>query len=134
MPLPHVVARFNKRVTNRFIEPVARRSSGFAVVHHTGRVSGRTYRTPINLFTDGDAWIAALTYGPKADWVQNVVATGGVVETKIGQHPIRRVEVVDRRIAWPHLPMLVRGALRMLRVTDFLRLETDTTIHDNPAV
>ena len=86
MPLPRAVARFNKRVTNRFLEPIARRSSGFAVVHHVGRRSGREYTTPVNLFRLGDegagvgdrsttdAAIVSLTYGPSADWVRNVLA------------------------------------------------------------
>lgn len=122
MPLPRVVARFNKRVTNRFLEPVARRSSGFAVVHHVGRRSGRTYATPVNLFALGDEAIVALTYGPGADWVQNVIAGGGSVEHREGQRGIDHVTVVGRDVAWPVLPLVVRGALRVLRVQRFLRL------------
>lgn len=123
MPLPRVVARFNKRVTNRFVEPVARFSSGFAVVHHSGRRSCRDFRTPVNLFTrrDGRA-IVALTYGPSADWVRNVLTGGGTVETRSGHRPIESAIVVGRDDAWPALPMVVRGALRVLRVRDFLLL------------
>lgn len=80
MPLPHVVARFNKRVTNRFSDPIAQMSRGFAVVHHTGRRSGASYSTPVNLFHLNDSVIVALTYGPTADWAQNVMSGGGVVE------------------------------------------------------
>ena len=124
MPLPYAIARFNKRVTNRFIEPIARRASGFAVVHHAGRVSGTDYSTPVNAFALGDDLIVALTYGPIADWAQNVLAGGGQIEQSLGRHDIASAEIVDRSIAWPALPLVVRGALRILRVTDFLRLST----------
>ena len=125
MPLPRAVARLNKRFTNRFLEPVARRSRGFAVVHHVGRRTGNAYRTPVNLFALGDDAVVSLTYGPSADWVQNVLAGSGEIEDRRGRTRIRSVEVVGREVAWPALPLVVRGALRVLRVRDFLRLSFD---------
>lgn len=122
MPLPHVVARVNKRVTNRFIEPIARLSSGFAVVHHVGRRSGADYRTPVNVFGDGDDVLVALTYGPDADWFRNVLAGPAHLEQRRAIAPIRSVEVVGRVDAWPAIPRIVRGALRVLGVRDFARL------------
>lgn len=123
MPLPSSVARFNKRVTNRFLEPVARRATGFAVVHHTGRSSGTAYTTPVNMFELGSSAIVALTYGPSADWAQNVLVGGGAVEDRTGLRRIEAAGVVGRATAWPALPIVVRGALRVLRVRDFMRLE-----------
>lgn len=122
MPVPHVVARFNKRVTNRFIEPIARISSGFAVVHHFGRRSGSAYATPVNLFQLDDRSIVALTYGPSADWVQNVLEGGGTVEHRSNDLRIDAAEIVDRGDAWPALPLPVRLALRILRVREFMKM------------
>ncbi len=122
MPLPHMIARFNKRVSNRFIEPIARRSSGFAVIHHRGRRSARAYTTPVNLFDlNGDA-IVALTYGLSTDWLQNILVNGGTVESRAGCRRIDTARIVDRSVAWPVLPIAVRLALRMLGVTHVLRL------------
>lgn len=127
MPFPHVVARFNKRVTNRFVEPVARRTSGFAVVHHVGRQTGAVYRTPVNVFRlDGDL-VVALTYGMRADWIQNVLVGPASIETDGSVTPIGRVEVVGRATAWRALPWFVRSALRLLRVRDFARLALATS-------
>lgn len=128
MPLPHAVARFNRRVTNRWIEPIARRSPGFAIVHHAGRRSGAPYRTPVNVFEmagDPTDLVVALTYGPSADWSRNVLAGGGTVERTAIVHRIAAAAVVDRDAAWPALPRFVRGALRLLRVRHFLRLTLD---------
>ncbi len=123
MVLPRAVARFNKRVTNRFLEPIARRSSGFAVVHHRGRMSGASYTTPLNLFTlDDRQAIVSLTYGPSADWVQNVLAGLGTFEDRSGRRKIESVTIVGRAVAWPALPRVVRLAVRLIRVREFLLL------------
>lgn len=122
MPLPRSVARFNKRFTNRFAEPLARRFSNFAVVHHVGRRTGRPYKTPVNCFGAGDAFVVALTYGCRADWAQNVLGGPARLELAGNTRQIVSADVVGRDDAWPILPRLVRTALRILRVRDFLRL------------
>ena len=83
MPLPRRLAKFNRVVTNRVLGPFARYVPGFALVSHVGRRSGRTYRTPVNLFRRGDDYVIALMYGADSQWVRNVLAAGGAdVETR----------------------------------------------------
>ncbi len=125
MPFPHAVARFNKRVTNRFIEPIVRRFSSFAVVHHVGRRSGSSYTTPICVFEAEDEVIVALTYGPRTDWFQNTLAGPTTLEYSSGTRRITSATLVNREVAWPYLPSFVRVALRVLRVDDFARLTTE---------
>ena len=124
MPFPHWVARANKRFTNRFIEPVTRRSRHYAVVHHRGRVSGNTYRTPVFVFWGKGHGYVALTYGPNADWVQNVLSGGRQCHHSTTV-PINNPIVVGRQVAWDHLPQWVRFFLRILRVTDFVEFTRD---------
>jgi deazaflavin-dependent oxidoreductase (nitroreductase family) len=128
MPLPRFVARFNKRVTNRFLQPLAGRFENFGVVLHVGRKSGRSYRTPVNYFTADDPGllVIALTYGPKTDWVQNVLAGGGDIETTRGLRRISSAKIVGRQAVRTYLPLTVRLALRVLRVHDFTQPDTTT--------
>ncbi|MFF2108687.1 nitroreductase family deazaflavin-dependent oxidoreductase [Rhodococcus koreensis] len=77
MALPRSIARFNRVLTNRVSRRVATILPGFAVVEHRGRTSGRTYRTPVNVFVVDGRYRFALTYGAHSDWVRNVVAAGG---------------------------------------------------------
>lgn len=122
MPLPRWVARFNKRFTNRLIEPIVARFAGFAIVEHRGRRSGTGYRTPVNVFeADGDL-IVALTYGPAADWVQNVLAGGGAIVRASQRYQVAEARIVGRTEAWPHLPVPIRCALRLLTVHHFCRM------------
>src|SRR5438067_10429683 len=74
MPLPRRVAYFNRVVTNRLFGPLAGRVPPWVLVEHRGRQSGRTYRTVVWAFPHGDDLVFALTYGPSADWVRNVIA------------------------------------------------------------
>jgi hypothetical protein len=66
MPISKRVARFNTRVTNRVTRHIASWMPGFAIVCHVGRRSGRLYRTPVNVFRDGDRYLFALTYGGRS--------------------------------------------------------------------
>ncbi len=125
MPLPFAIARINKRFLNRMIEPIVRRTDGFAVVHHNGRRSGAAYTTPIKAFALDDDVVVSLSYGPGADWAQNVLAGGGSVEDASGRHTIRSSLVIDRTEAWPALSPTVRLGLRVMRVRQFLRISFD---------
>jgi deazaflavin-dependent oxidoreductase (nitroreductase family) len=122
VPLPRLVARLNKRYTNRFIEPVVRRFSSFACVVHFGRRSGAEYQTPVYLFDCDGALLVALTYGAAADWVLNVLAGGAAIKRGNQEFAVEATSVVGRDIAWPCLPAVVRGWLRALRVDDFMLL------------
>ena len=122
MPIPSGVAHFNKHVTNHVTRHIASWAPGFAIVTHVGRRSGRIYRTPVNVFRDGDRYLFALTYGKDSDWVRNVVAAGGCeIETR------RRTVKLDRPELFTdptqHLiPPPARWILAALNVVDFLAL------------
>jgi deazaflavin-dependent oxidoreductase (nitroreductase family) len=122
MPLPDSLARFNRRVTNPLAARLAGRLPGFGIVVHRGRVTGRTYRTPVNLFGQGSGYVVALTYGPDRDWVRNVLAEGGC-ELETRGRVVRATSprlVHDRRRR--EVPGFVRPVLGLLGVDRFLEL------------
>jgi deazaflavin-dependent oxidoreductase (nitroreductase family) len=122
VPLPKRLARFNRRVTNPVLRHVASWAPGFAVVHHVGRRSGRTYRTPVNVFRREGRYVFALTYGKDSDWVRNVVAAGGCeIETRRRIVALRDPVLFhdEERRAVPAPPRWVLG---LAGVDDFLSL------------
>jgi deazaflavin-dependent oxidoreductase (nitroreductase family) len=126
VPIPRSVAHFNKRVTNRITLRIAGWMPGFAIVTHTGRRSGRSYRTPVNVFRDGDRYVFALTYGAESDWVRNVLAAGGCrIETRR-----RTVELVDpERFTDPTrrlVPIPARWILGLVSVDEFISMSAAT--------
>lgn len=126
MPIPKIVARVNRVLGNRVMMLIAGWMPGFGVVLHQGRRSGRSYRTPVNVFRQPRGYVVALTYGPDSDWVKNVVAGDGcVLQTRR-----RRMRLVDPQMIHDptrhDMPPVIRQILRQLRVTDFLYLAVAT--------
>ena len=72
MPYPRWLARLNKRVFN----PRQVRKGTYPVVTHVGRVSGTTYRTPLDAFPTRSGFVLVARYGPNSDWIRNVLAAG----------------------------------------------------------
>jgi deazaflavin-dependent oxidoreductase (nitroreductase family) len=122
MPISKRVARFNKHVTNHITRHIAGWLPGFAIVTHVGRRSGKTYRTPVNVFRDGGRFVFALTYGRDSDWVRNVVAAGSCALETRGRsvHLVGPELFTDptRRI----VPAPARWILRAFDVSDFLAM------------
>ena len=123
MPIPRAVARFNRVGLNRLTVRIAPWAPGFGVVHHVGRRTGRPFRTPVNLFRDGDRYVVAVTYGTESDWVRNVIAANGCdIETRrrlVALTAPRVVHDESRRV----LPLVPRTVVRLIGVADFLVLD-----------
>lgn len=85
MRVPRAVANFNRRVTN----PVARSLTPWlpclGTLEHTGRKSGRRYRTPLLVFRTKNGFVILIGYGPETDWLKNVLAGGSTVLHKGGK-------------------------------------------------
>lgn len=122
MAAPRWLARFNRRVTNRLALKVASRLPGFAIVLHTGRRSGKEYRTPVNAFLDRNGYTFALTYGSQSDWVRNVQAANGCDIVTRGQRIslIQPCIVTDPSRRWA--PLAVRLILGRLDASEYLHL------------
>jgi deazaflavin-dependent oxidoreductase (nitroreductase family) len=118
------LARFNRRLPNRVIGQIAgRRLSPVACMVHQGRRSGRRYRTPVLPLPLADGFLVSLPYGPRRDWVRNVLHAGRATLRRGG----RSFELADPRLldaagAAPLLPAPLRPALRVVPGIRFLRL------------
>lgn len=123
MPLPRALARFNRKVTNPIGRTIAGRVPGSGIVVHRGRRSGRAYRTPVAVFRRPGGYAIALTYGPGAEWVQNVLAAGGAVL----EQGDRRIRLTNPRVVVDpgrrFVPPWVRIPLRLLGADAFLLLD-----------
>src|SRR5919112_447538 len=96
--------------TPRLFNPLSRhvvgRLPGFGLLIYRGRTTGRTYRTPMNVFRDGEGYVFALTYGAEVQWVKNILAAGTCTLRTRGRD-VRLVEPVlfrdpaRRRVPFP---------------------------------
>ncbi len=116
---------FNKRVTNRFIEPLVGRLPGFARVHHIGRATNTIYVTPLLAFRHDGTHLIALTYGPAVDWLKNVQSGPASLETKSeGERPVAAIELLALEHVRFAFPPPVRLVLRLLRVDTVAQITT----------
>ncbi len=94
-PALTAIRRMNRRFANpRVLRTAGTADSGRAVIRHTGRSTGRIYRTPIAVEDTGDGFVIALPYGTSPDWLQNVLAAGTAVVVANG----RSYEVGEPRV------------------------------------
>lgn len=113
---------FNKYVTNRILRVFAYASRGpFAMIRHVGRRSGKPYETVIMVWPLRDGFVIALTYGPKVDWYQNILAAGGgSVYWHKRVYAIGKPEPISAEQALPAFPAPFKQILRRQGVQHFV--------------
>jgi deazaflavin-dependent oxidoreductase (nitroreductase family) len=111
------------RYINPITRPVASKLPTFGILTHRGRKSGRTYRTPINVFRRGDDYFFFLTYGSDVQWLKNVLAAGSCsIETRGRVVELVEPELItdpELRPAPPHVRFVER---RIAGATQYLRM------------
>jgi deazaflavin-dependent oxidoreductase (nitroreductase family) len=109
------LARLNRRAINPCIRTFAGRFGPLALVIHRGRVSGRSYCTPVLAFPADNQFLIALVYGAEADWVKNVQAQGGCdVMARRQTVAVTTPELRQLRSVETGVPAAIRAALRVL--------------------
>ena len=98
MSLPRWLARINKRVFN----PLEIRRGARPVLTHVGRSSGTTYRTPLDAHPIPDGYLFIPMYGPRTDWLQNVLAAGSAHVAIDGKEiALTSPRIERKRDVWP---------------------------------
>ena len=133
MPLSRRIAELNKAGLNKLTRRIVPWAPGFGLVIHRGRRSGREFRTPVNVFATPTGFRIALTYGPRADWVRNVLAAGGCELI----HRRRTSRLVNPRVVHDETvsgyPAFVRFMLRRTGSYDALLLDLPAAESLNPS-
>jgi deazaflavin-dependent oxidoreductase (nitroreductase family) len=126
------VRRINRRLLNpRQMRTAGARDAFAAVIHHTGRTSGREYQTPIGAVPADDGFLVPLPYGTRADWVKNVLAAGRADIVHAGRtHVVERPEVIPTNQVISEFGPSDRRALRMFAVDRCLRVRTTSVAAD----
>jgi deazaflavin-dependent oxidoreductase (nitroreductase family) len=127
------VRRFNRRWTNptamKYLR-AGKRWSPYALVHHTGRRSGRAYTTPVITTRVPGGFLIPLAYGDTVDWYRNLSAAGGGrLEWQGTTHPIGAPAIRHASAAVGAFPLVWQIPLRLYGIAQFIwipRLELDT--------
>jgi deazaflavin-dependent oxidoreductase (nitroreductase family) len=126
------------RPAHTVINPVALRLAGrvgsLAVVIHTGRRSGRTYRTPVRAFRRHDLVAVGANFGAASEWVRNIRFAGGC-EMQLRGEVLRLTGPRLMRLSElpPVFPRWYQLGLRYLvRTQDCLLMHVDEEARGSP--
>jgi deazaflavin-dependent oxidoreductase (nitroreductase family) len=122
IPLAHL---FRIRVVNPAIARIAgRRYWYMALLHHTGRRSGKSYATPLTPMRVSDGFLIALPFGSRVDWLRNLQSAGRAT-LELRGHTIEVGEPVltDAVTALRQLPTTTRTLTRWIGAKDFVKLK-----------
>ena len=113
MPMPRWWAQINKRVFN----PLELERGRRAVLRHVGRVSGTAYRTPLQAERIPGGYAIFVVYGPKSDWLRNVLAAGSATLEIDGRDvPVTNARAVPAAEVVPLLPAGSKPPPKALRI------------------
>jgi deazaflavin-dependent oxidoreductase (nitroreductase family) len=119
--------RVNRVFTNPLMGTFAWLVPPLAVVHHVGRKSKRSYRTPVVAFHSAAGFVIPMTYGRDVDWARNIVSAGECTVMQMGQRfVLHNPRIVGFKAAEPHLPAIARPALRTADFPGYVLLDLDT--------
>lgn len=120
MPLPRWLAHINKRVFN----PIEVRRGARPVLIHTGRSSGKTFRTPLDAHRLPDGYLFIPMYGPRTDWVKNVLRAGAARLVIDGDEiELQSPRLVKKKDIWPMLPTTTKTPPGISSGSELLRLD-----------
>lgn len=123
-PFQRLIRASNKHLLNPLMLRLAGRRYFYAsVIEHTGRRSGRSYRTPIVADRVGDGFVVPLPYGTDVDWVRNILAAKRATVIHKGQtYQVRAPEIIAATQALPLLPPARRRTFERVSIEHFLRV------------
>ena len=126
MHIPDFMRHVNRVFTNPIMGPLARVLPPLAVIHHVGRKSGRSNRTPVVAFRSGGRFVVPMTYGRDVDWARNIVNAHGCQIEQMGRRfTASNARVVDFETAAPELPGAVRAAFRSANLPGYVLIDLE---------
>jgi deazaflavin-dependent oxidoreductase (nitroreductase family) len=115
-------------ISRRWLNPRQMRTAGrpgayAGVIRHVGRRSGRRYETPVGTAMTDEAFLVALPYGRRPDWLRNVLAGGSATVVHEGaSYLVARPEVIPMTNVLDCFPSRDRFSMRLFRTDECLRL------------
>jgi deazaflavin-dependent oxidoreductase (nitroreductase family) len=117
MPMPLWWGQVNKRVFN----PRVLKRGISPVLTHKGRSSDMVHRTPLDAYATDDGYLFILVYGPRSDWVQNVLQAGSAtLEIEGSLIQLAAPKIISIEEATPLLPETTKKPPGFLNITDCL--------------
>ena len=124
MHIPHFMRHVNRVFTNPLMGTFAWAVPPLAVIHHRGRKSGRSYRTPVVAFRSAAGFVVPMTYGRDVDWARNIVRAHECTLERLGHRfALQNPRIVNLKTAERRLPAALRPFFRVADFPGFVLLD-----------
>ena len=124
MHIPRFMRSVNRVFTNPLLGMFAWLVPPLAVVHHVGRKTGRTYRSPVVAFRNSTGMVIPMTYGRDVDWARNIVQAKRCEVERLGRRvPLRNPRIVGFDRASERLPVVLRPFFRAADFPGYVLLD-----------
>ena len=124
MHIPGFMRHVNRVLTNPVMNTFAWLVPPLAVIHHVGRKSGCSYRTPVLAFRSARGFVVPMTYGRDVDWGRNLLAAGGGEVEQVGRRTrTKNPRVVAFPVVEADIPLVMRPVLRAADFPGYLQLD-----------
>jgi deazaflavin-dependent oxidoreductase (nitroreductase family) len=128
MHFPRFMRSVNRVFTNPVMGTFAWIVPPLAVVHHTGRKSGKPYKSPVIALASERGFVIPMTYGRDVDWARNLVAArGGEIERMGSRTKVRNPRIVGLDEARSHLAAPARAFFGVMNFPGFVVLDAAKT-------
>jgi deazaflavin-dependent oxidoreductase (nitroreductase family) len=111
----------------RAVQPLASPLSGnrwfplWAILHHTGRTSGKAYSIPVVALRTPDGFVIPVPFGDATQWVKNLFAArGGSLRFAGRDYQISDPELVDLDVAATYLPRVLRFVTKRIGLRQYV--------------
>ena len=120
----------------RLVNPLVLRLAGtrllplYGVLQHTGRRSGKLFRTPVVVRPISDGFVVPMPWGENTDWCRNVRAAGGcLIRWKGRDYTLVDPQVIDAAEARAAFPAVQWAGMRRFGIQQCLRLRAAPSSH-----
>ncbi len=121
-PVQNALRLFTRATRALALRTAGTEGSGTSVIRHTGRLSGRTYETPVVAARHDDHFLIALPYGNRTDWLKNVLGKGSALIVANGhRHEVDQPEVIPMAEATAYFRPREQRMHRQFHVESALR-------------
>jgi len=122
--IPYFMRHVNRVLTNPVMGTFAWLVPPLAVIHHRGRKSGRSYRTPVVAFRSAAGFVVPMTYGRDVDWARNIVRAHECTIERLGnRYALQNPRIVNLKTAERRLPAPLRWFFRAADFPGFVLLD-----------
>src|SRR3954451_24738767 len=98
----------------------------WAIVRHTGRMSGTAYATPVVALRTRIGFFVPLPFRDATQWAKNLFGAGGGTIRYAGrEYRVTEPQVVDREDIADRLPRVVRVASRRMGLRQFVEVQSE---------